>query len=383
MDRVIEISGIYYNNALKFIHENNISKAVIYIKKSLKLYSKDFEVLNLMGICQYILCDFDKAYFYWNKSIECNDKDNRAKDYLKILKSRKFNRVIRLYNEALEEIKNFQYKEAIEKLNKIIHEEKNLLEPYIIIGLCYYMLGKYNSSKKYIEFALKIDKENEKCLLYLREINDKRNVKIIKYKSNKNYKVVVSISTFLLITLSGAFYKNHSSYIKIKNDLAEYQQKYNINNIQFQLIKSKYNKLNNGILKEQQQIKDKFNEKNDNEIFNESILYYKKKNIKLALEGFIYVSDKGLDESLVAESTYFSAVCYEKLMQLNKSEEFYCKYINRYKNKNYYDDALYNYGIMLYRQGKKDKAKDILYLLQKEVPNSIFINKTVKMILKN
>ncbi|MCD3195567.1 tetratricopeptide repeat protein [Clostridium botulinum C] len=383
MDRVIEISGIYYNNALKFIHENNISKAVIYIKKSLKLYSKDFEVLNLMGICQYILCDFDKAYFYWNKSIECNDKDNRAKNYLKILKSRKFNRVIRLYNEALEEIKNSQYKEAIEKLNKIIHEEKNLLEPYIIIGLCYYMLGKYNNSKKYIEFALKIDKENEKCLLYLREINDKRNVKIIKSKSNKNYKVVTSISTLLLITLSGAFYKNYNSYIKIKNNLAEYQQKYNINNIEFELIKSKYNKLNSRIQKEQQQIKDKFNEKNDNEIFNESVLYYKNKNLKLALEGFTYVSDKGLDESLVAESTYFSAVCYEKLMQLNKSEEFYCKYINRYKNKNYYDDALYNYGIMLYRQGKKDKAKDILYLLQKEVPNSIFINKTVKMILKN
>ncbi|KEI12409.1 hypothetical protein Z959_04225 [Clostridium novyi B str. ATCC 27606] len=383
MDRVIEISGIYYNNALKFIHENNISKAVIYIKKSLKLYSKDFEVLNLMGICQYILCDFDKAYFYWNKSIECNDKNNRAKEYLKILKSRKFSRVIRLYNEVLEEIKNSQYKEAIEKLNKIIHEEKNLLEPYIIIGLCYYMLGKYNNSKKYIEFALKIDKENEKCLLYLREINDKRNVKIIKSKSNKNYKIVASISTLLLITLSGAFYKNHSSYIKIKNNLSEYQQKYNINNIQFQLIKSKYNKLNSRIQKEQQQIKDKFNEKNDNEIFNQSVLYYKNKNLKLALEGFTYVSDKGLDESLVAESTYFSAVCYEKLMQLNKSEEFYCKYINRYKNKNYYDDALYNYGIMLYRQGKKDKAKDILYLLQKEVPNSIFINNTVKMILKN
>ncbi|CAG7840554.1 Cell division coordinator CpoB [Clostridium haemolyticum] len=383
MDRVVEISGIYYNNALKFIHENNISKAVIYIKKSLKLYSKDFEVLNLMGICQYILCDFDKAYFYWNKSIECNDKNNRAKEYLKILKSRKFSRVIRLYNEVLEEIKNSQYKEAIEKLNKIIHEEKNLLEPYIIIGLCYYMLGKYNNSKKYIEIALKIDKENEKCLLYLREINDKRNIKIIKYKSNKNYKIVASISTLLLITLSGAFYKNHSSYIKIKNNLVEYKQKYNINKIEFQLIKSKYNKLNSGILKEQQQIKDKFNEKNDNEIFNKSILYYKKKNLKLALEGFTYVSDKGLDEDLVAESTYFSAVCYEKLMQLNKSEEFYCKYINRYKNKNYYDDALYNYGIMLYRQGKKDKAKDILHLLKKEVPNSIFINKTVKMILKN
>src|SRR3712207_9155317 len=101
------------------------------------------------------------------------DKNNRAKEYLKILKSRKFSRVIRLYNEVLEEIKNSQYKEAIEKLNKIIHEEKNLLEPYIIIGLCYYMLGKYNNSKKYIEFALKIDKENEKCLLYLREIDRK------------------------------------------------------------------------------------------------------------------------------------------------------------------------------------------------------------------
>ncbi|KGM97624.1 hypothetical protein ADU90_00250 [Clostridium botulinum] len=383
MDKVIEISGIYYNNALKFIHENNISKAVVYIKKSLKLYSKDFEALNLMGICQYILCDFDKAYFYWNKSIECNDEDNRAKEYIKILKSRKFSRIIGLYNEALEEIKNSQYKEGIEKLDHIIDEEKNFLEPYIIIGLCYYMLGKYNISKKYIEDALKIDKKNEKCLLYLREINDKRNVKIIKYKSNKTSKVVASISTLLLITLSGVLYKNHSSYIKVKNNLAEYQQKYNINNVQFKLIKNKYNQLNSQIQKNQQKIKEKFNVKNDNEIFNESILHYKDKNFKLALDGFTYVSDKGLDEDLVAESTYFSAVCYEKLLELNKSEKFYCKYINKYKNKNYYDDALYNYGIMLYRQGKKDKAKDILYLLQKEVSNSIFINKTVKMILNN
>ncbi|KOC40374.1 hypothetical protein ADU85_11150, partial [Clostridium botulinum] len=228
MDKVIEISGIYYNNALKFIHENKISKAVVYIKKSLKLYSKDFEVLNLMGICQYILCDFDKAYFYWNKSIECNDSDNRAKEYIKILKSRKFSRIIRLYNEALEEIKDSQYKEAIEKLEQIIDEEKNFLEPYIIIGLCYYMLEKYNTSKKYIEVALKIDKENEKCLLYLREINDKRNIKIIQYKSNKTSKAVASISTLLVITLLGVLYKNHSSYIKVKNNLAEYEQKYNI-----------------------------------------------------------------------------------------------------------------------------------------------------------
>lgn len=383
MEKVIELAAVYYNTALKLISENKISKAITNIKKSLKLYSKDCDVLNLMGLCNYTLCEFDKAYFYWSKSLEYNKYNNKAELYLNLLKSRKFNRLIKEYNEGLEFLYRYEYKKAIEKFKEIITEENELLEPYIIIGLCYYAIGKYNIAKKYMEMALNIDNENRKCLMYLNEINNKRNVTVVKYKSSKVAKTVASVSTILLIASSVLYYKNYKGYINIKDTLAEYEHKYKINNTELQLIRGKYNKLSNSINMEKKQIQNKFQGKNDSEVFNDGIVSYKKKDYKKAIENFSYLVDRGVDSSIVAEATFFSAVTYEKLNNIGKSEEFYYKYIDKYKGKNYYDDSLYNCGIMLYRSGNKEKAKKVLSILQKEVPDSMYVNKTVKMILNN
>lgn len=383
MEKVIELAAVYYNTALKLISENKISKAITNIKKSLKLYSKDCDVLNLMGLCNYTLCEFDKAYFYWSKSLEYKKYNNKAELYLNLLKSRKFNRLIKEYNEGLEFLYRYEYKKAIEKFKEIITEENELLEPYIIIGLCYYAIGKYNIAKKYMEMALNIDNENRKCLMYLNEINNKRNVTVVKYKSSKVAKTVASVSTILLIASSVLYYKNYKGYINIKDTLAEYEHKYKINNTELQLIRGKYNKLSNSINMEKKQIQNKFQGKNDSEVFNDGIVSYKKKDYKKAIENFSYLVDRGVDSSIVAEATFFSAVTYEKLNNIGKSEEFYYKYIDKYKGKNYYDDSLYNCGIMLYRSGNKEKAKKVLSILQKEVPDSMYVNKTVKMILNN
>ena len=383
MEKVIELAAVYYNTALKLISENKISKAITNIKKSLKLYSKDCDVLNLMGLCNYTLCEFDKAYFYWSKSLEYNKYNNKAELYLNLLKSRKFNRLIKEYNEGLEFLYRYEYKKAIEKFKEIITEENELLEPYIIIGLCYYAIGKYNIAKKYMEMALNIDNENRKCLMYLNEINNKRNVTVVKYKSSKVAKTVASVFTILLIASSVLYYKNYKGYINIKDTLAEYEHKYKINNTELQLIRGKYNKLSNSINMEKKQIQNKFQGKNDSEVFNDGIVSYKKKDYKKAIENFSYLVDRGVDSSIVAEATFFSAVTYEKLNNIGKSEEFYYKYIDKYKGKNYYDDSLYNCGIMLYRSGNKEKAKKVLSILQKEVPDSMYVNKTVKMILNN
>ena len=383
MEKVIELAAVYYNTALKLISENKISKAITNIKKSLKLYSKDCDVLNLMGLCNYTLCEFDKAYFYWSKSLEYKKYNNKAELYLNLLKSRKFNRLIKEYNEGLEFLYRYEYKKAIEKFKEIITEENELLEPYIIIGLCYYAIGKYNIAKKYMEMALNIDNENRKCLMYLNEINNKRNVTVVKYKSSKVAKTVASVSTILLIASSVLYYKNYKGYINIKDTLAEYEHKYKINNTELQLIRGKYNKLSNSINMEKKQIQNKFQGKNDSEVFNDGIVSYKKKDYKKAIENFSYLVDRGVDSSIVAEATFFSAVTYEKLNNIGKSEEFYYKYIDKYKGKNYYDDSLYNCGIMLYKSGNKEKAKKVLSILQKEVPDSMYVNKTVKMILNN
>ncbi|WP_242851166.1 tetratricopeptide repeat protein [Clostridium novyi] len=305
MEKVIELAAVYYNTALKLISENKISKAITNIKKSLKLYSKDCDVLNLMGLCNYTLCEFDKAYFYWSKSLEYKKYNNKAELYLNLLKSRKFNRLIKEYNEGLEFLYRYEYKKAIEKFKEIITEENELLEPYIIIGLCYYAIGKYNIAKKYMEMALNIDNENRKCLMYLNEINNKRNVTVVKYKSSKVVKTVASVSTILLIVSSVLYYKNYKGYINIKDTLAEYEHKYKINNTELQLIRGKYNKLSNSINVEKKQIQNKFQGKNDSEVFNDGIASYKKKDYKTAIENFSYLVDRGVDSSIVAEATFF------------------------------------------------------------------------------
>ncbi|WP_242846030.1 hypothetical protein [Clostridium novyi] len=134
--------------------------------------------------------------------------------------------------------------------------------------------------KKYMEMALNIDNENRKCLMYLNEINNKINVTIVKYKSSKVAKTVASVSTILLIASSVLYYKNYKGYINIKDTLAEYEHKYKINNTELQLIRGKYNKLSNSINMEKWQIQNKFQGKNDSEVFNDGILNYKKKDYK-------------------------------------------------------------------------------------------------------
>lgn len=154
MDNLINLSNIYYNKALKYVRERKISKAIPLMEKSLKYYSKDIQTLNLMGLCQYVLCHFDKANFYWSKSLECNIENNRAKHYLDYLNSDECQKIIDKYNLAISSIQRDEYEKAINILCEINTSNKELIEPYVIIGLCYYELGKYKLAKDYIAKAV-------------------------------------------------------------------------------------------------------------------------------------------------------------------------------------------------------------------------------------
>lgn len=333
MNNLIQISNIYYNNALDLVKNNEISKAVELIEKCLKYYAKDVQALNLMGLCQYILCDFDKAYFYWSKSLVCDDKNNRAKYYLDVLNSDNFKMVIQKYNSAIDSINNFRYKDAINTLEEISQSNKELIEPYVIIGLCYYELREYNLAKKYIQHALTIDKDNSKYLIYLNEINSK-NISDSKNGMFK-YKIVASILVFLLTITSTLYYQSHNKYIKISNQTTKYQENMQKYSMALDTIKTDYNKLKNELEDEKQKnnmlntkIKLENKEINNNkifsgsesEIFENAIVDFKNQKYDESIDRFQYIISKGVEEILVAESTYYIAACYEKKANIKQQE---------------------------------------------------------------
>ncbi|OBR94142.1 MULTISPECIES: tetratricopeptide repeat protein [Clostridium] len=397
MNNLIEISNIYYNNALDYVKNNKISKAVKLLEKCLKYYAKDVQTLNLMGICQYMLCNFDKSYFYWRKSLTYDMQNNRAGHYLNSLNSDEFKILIEKYNLAIDNINNLKYEDAINALKEINQLNKELIEPYVMIGLCYYGLVEYDSAKHYVQLALSMDRENVKCLMYLNEINSKNIIssdKNNKFKSN-NIIAACCIIVFLLIAI--VLYYEHNKYIQMSSKLIEYKNKLNDSNLALEKSKSQYSKAENELKNENQKnglfnvettldnknVKNKKFSGSQSEIFKNGISNFKNQEYSQAIDNFKYIVSNGIEEDLVAESTYYLAVCYEKKGNYKIAEKYYSNYISKFVGKNYYDDSLYNYGLMLYKQGYKDNAKNVLKKLQQEFPNSIFINSKVRYILDN
>ncbi len=102
-----------------------------------------------------------------------------------------------------------------------------------------------------------------------------------------------------------------------------------------------------------------------------------------AIARFQYLIDKSSNEDIKAESLYFMALSFQNIEEHEKAGEHYRSYIDKYRDKSYYDDSLYNYGLMLYEKGDIESAKKILNRLKKDEPQSEFMNSKVRSILEN
>ena len=134
MDRLEDISKILYNDALDELNNKNITKAMEALKQAYLMDKNDVEVMNLLGLCSYMNCDFSKANFYWHKSYSNKQEDNRAEEYLIILNSQDIERVIEDYNNALEALENNDLNLTLKNLKKVVRYDNKFIEPYIIMG---------------------------------------------------------------------------------------------------------------------------------------------------------------------------------------------------------------------------------------------------------
>lgn len=174
MNDLINMSFIYYNKALDYIDKNSISSAKEELEKAVKIYLKDIDILNLLGICEYYLCDFNMANYYWNKSIRIVREGNIASDYLDKLKTDEFSIFINKYNKGLDYFSNEKYVEAIEIFNGLLNYENKFIEIYEILIIAYLEMGDITNAQKYLELFSKFDVGNKRIEVYKKELGEKK-----------------------------------------------------------------------------------------------------------------------------------------------------------------------------------------------------------------
>ncbi|MBQ9012670.1 MAG: tetratricopeptide repeat protein [Bacilli bacterium] len=379
MNKLINISYKHYNKALDYINDNKISLAKEELEKAISIYGKDIDILNLIGLCEYMLCDFSKAYIYWMESIKYNDVDNKAIEYVNYLRTYEFKDLIKKYNAGLDYLQNKDYKKAIEVFENIINEYEDLVEPYEILFICNNNLNDKENANKYAENLNEIDKDNISNYEYLKLFNNE-------YKCrNKKSKKTTLISTIAIVGLlfeSSLLYSFYKKYENEQSKNIEVEEKLQIINNNYELLvedieKQKYES------KELKDILKLDSSESKKRIFNNAVNFYKNEDYKNAINGFeCVVNNLDENEYIKSESIYFLAVSNEKIKDNDKSKKYYEEYINNYINYNFYDDALYNYGIILYKENNLEEAKEVLNKLKYECPESMFINSNTISILQ-
>lgn len=329
MDSIIQQSYRYYNKAIDLIKVNNVSQAKIKLDKAIKLYGGDVQILNLLASCEYLLCDFNKANLYWNRSIKINNEDNKAIYYLHYLKSENFKLLLLKYNDAIKFVHEQNYKKAVSMSKEVINIDDNLIEPYYIIGLCLIKQGEYHKALNYIQIANKKDKGNLKYLECLNTIiNNKQNYEKSSDKKIGKYKYVF-ISNVIIVALLGSTFtfileknnRNHESLIQSEIE------KYSSISAELNKEKKSFNEIGLDLYED---------------LYRNSLDYYRNKNYKKAVNGFGYISENmERDNYLKSESIYLAALCYENMNNYDLAQSYYKLYLEQYPEGNYRDYSLY------------------------------------------
>lgn len=428
----------YYNKAINLLEEHNIKDAINELKKAIKFCAKDTDIFNLLGLCYYYKCEFEKAEMFWTKSYNLKKGDNSAAEYIDLMKSEKFKSFLEEFNHSIELIQKEDYSSAEKILFKIKKEWDELLEPYLLLALIFMKKGEYVEAQSLLKEAQELDQSDLKVKEYLIHVQEKLNddqaaqssinTLVDKNKSAfskkiKGFKKTAAASIIILLLL-GLFYNyQQNKFQSFEDEISVYKKE--LNNIQqktqsyeYELTEIKNEKeiltaenlvLENNSQKATENIKklrieteelkqekeilanEKRNSNYDlgqiifyaeQELFNKAVNLYRANKFseaKIILEN---IYDRGNTDYLQKEALFFLANTELKLDNQLRGITFFKKYVNKYPGSNYHDEALYNLGIILNNRGEKGEAKKYLTVLQREYSQSIYNNQKIYNILE-
>lgn len=122
-------------------------------------------------------------------------------------------------------------------------------------------------------------------------------------------------------------------------------------------------------------------EGSEQRLFDLALNNFRSGNYEEASKMFASIYTYSEVDYLKKESLYLLSRSSEKSEQYEQAEFYYREYLKEYKDSNYYDEALYNLGLMYHKIDKINLSREILYKLREEKPYSQYNNSKVYNIL--
>jgi type IV pilus assembly protein PilF len=159
---------LYYDYGTKQLVDKNYTKALINLKKALRLKPDDSRIHNNLGMTYFFKKENKKAIQHLKKSVELDPKNSDAQNnlaslyfyqkkykkaysiYLAILKNLEYNQQHRTYyNLALIDLKFNRNQKALEKLTQSIKEKSDYCAAHYQLGALTYKNNNLNESLKH------------------------------------------------------------------------------------------------------------------------------------------------------------------------------------------------------------------------------------------
>ena len=376
-DQIITSKQIY-DDALELMEKRSVSETVELLKEAAKLYPEDIDLLNLLGLCQYILCNFSEATAHWEASIKIKDDGNKASYYLGIISEASFKEMIRNYDIAIASINNGNLDHGIALFESILGKNDGFVEPHIILGMCYYRLGHHKEALSYWEKGLALDRSNNLIQEYLRMVKSQQTEAPGRRRGFVRLAgVILLVAVFSVAAYLMGDKNSNYALMQLDNLIRENAE-----------LTLKLNMLDSNREKEVLEVETNYDTptmtfEDEEATFRRGLELYGDEKFREALNEFELIADHGTDNAFTSEALFFSAVCSENLRDYDGAVARYKQYIEKFPRQNYYDDSLYNSGLILFKVDKKEEAKVLLRKLVKEEPRSIFNNSKVRSILED
>jgi Tfp pilus assembly protein PilF len=139
------ISIKLYNKALTMANSQDISSAIENLNKSVEFDKTNYVSRNLLGLLYFEVGEIGNALKQWIISNSYSKDKNSAKQYIDTVqndsrKLEKYNDAIKMYNKALNYMKQKSEDMAIIQLKKALEINPKFIEAYNLLTLCYLYL---------------------------------------------------------------------------------------------------------------------------------------------------------------------------------------------------------------------------------------------------
>lgn len=175
---ILQVSNVFYNEALERANVRDLSGAISSLKKSLEYNKYNIDARNLLGLVYFEIGETVLALSEWVIAKNFAPENELVDHYLSEIQNSagmldKMNQTIKKYNQTISYCQQGSRDMAMIQLRKVLGLNPNLVAGHQLLALLYMQDSKYEDARQELIKANKIDVKNTTTLRYMKEVKER------------------------------------------------------------------------------------------------------------------------------------------------------------------------------------------------------------------